>query len=173
MKSGSDFSFMKMMPGADGADPKAMLEAMQSMQQSWLAAATGQGGDTGPGMTEGIDQIDQRISDLQAVEQWLTMNLTMLRSTVQGMQMQRAALASMDEIQKNWQAGLASGKHTENADGKPTETTASAFDPSLFWNLLQQQFQAIAQSAITPDASNANHEGSKGKDQAPPPGDKA
>ena len=183
MKSGSDFSFMKMMPGADGADPAAMLKAMQSMQQSWLAAATGQATEAGPAMTDGIDQIDQRISDLQAVEQWLTMNLTMLRSTVQGLQMQRAALASMDEMQKNWQAGMASatGDAKSEETGKTSESAGGAFDPAPFWALLQQQFQTIAQSAMTANANDqtANAAGDstdpkKGpKGQRPSPGDKA
>lgn len=148
MESKSDFSFMNMMPGAAGADPTAMLKAMQSMQQSWLAAATASAPspESAADVRDALTQIDQRISDLQAVEQWLTMNLTMLKSTVQGLQMQRATLASIEQMQKGWQESLAdvSGQATGQSD----DTETSAFDPTPFWNLLQQQFETISQSAM-------------------------
>lgn len=165
---------MNMMPGGEAADPAAMMKAMQSMQQSWLAAATGgtSGGDSGQAMAEGIEQIDKRITDLQAVEQWLTMNLSMLRSTVQGLQMQRAALSSMEQMQQTWQAGMSSAANTESTsdqDGPsgdgPTNPMPGMIDPTPFWNLLQQQFETIARSAVAASPNNTATEGDK------PPGE--
>jgi hypothetical protein len=42
-----------------------------------------------------VAEIDKRIADLKAVENWLNVNLSMLRMAIQGMEMQRATLAAM------------------------------------------------------------------------------
>ena len=42
-----------------------------------------------------VGEIDKRIADLRAVENWLNMNLSMLRMAIQGMELQRATLAAM------------------------------------------------------------------------------
>ena len=40
-------------------------------------------------------ELDKRIADLKAVEGWLQMNLGMLQTTIQGLEMQRSTLAAM------------------------------------------------------------------------------
>ncbi len=42
-----------------------------------------------------VSEIDKRIADLKSVENWLTMNLNILRMSIQGLEMQRATLAAM------------------------------------------------------------------------------
>lgn len=41
------------------------------------------------------DELEKRIADLKAVESWLNMNLTMLRGTIQGMEVQRSTLVTL------------------------------------------------------------------------------
>jgi len=41
------------------------------------------------------DELDRRIAELKSVENWLNMNLNVLRMTIQGLEMQRAGLAAM------------------------------------------------------------------------------
>jgi hypothetical protein len=41
------------------------------------------------------EDLDKRIADLKAVESWLNMNITMLRGTIQTMEVQRATLSSL------------------------------------------------------------------------------
>lgn len=51
-----------------------------------------------PGMvapTFDTGELDKRIADLKAVEGWLQMNLGMLQTTIQGLEMQRSTLAAM------------------------------------------------------------------------------
>ena len=45
----------------------------------------------------GLDrsEIDKRIAELRSVENWLNMNLGVLRATLHGLEMQKAALAAM------------------------------------------------------------------------------
>jgi hypothetical protein len=45
--------------------------------------------------TVDIEELDKRIADLKAVEQWLNVNLGMLRGTIQGLEIQRGTLAAV------------------------------------------------------------------------------
>jgi len=40
-------------------------------------------------------ELDKRIAELKSVETWLNMNLGVLRMTLQGLEMQKAAIAAM------------------------------------------------------------------------------
>jgi len=42
-----------------------------------------------------VSEIDKRIAELKSVENWLTMNLNVLRMSIQGLELQRATLAAM------------------------------------------------------------------------------
>ncbi len=47
----------------------------------------------------GLDrgEIDKRIAELRSVENWLNMNLNVLRATIHGLEMQKAGLAAVQE----------------------------------------------------------------------------
>ena len=40
-------------------------------------------------------EIDRRIADLRSIEGWLAMNLNMVKFSIQGLELQRSALAAM------------------------------------------------------------------------------
>lgn len=42
-----------------------------------------------------VEELDRRITDLRAVEQWLKLNLSMLQSTIQAFEVQRSTLATL------------------------------------------------------------------------------
>jgi len=44
------------------------------------------------------DELDKRIADLKAVESWLNMNVTMLRGTIQALEVQRGTLAALKSM---------------------------------------------------------------------------
>jgi hypothetical protein len=51
-----------------------------------------------PGMampTLDPDEIEKRIAELRSVEGWLTMNLNMIKFSIQGLEVQKAALLAM------------------------------------------------------------------------------
>jgi hypothetical protein len=53
-----------------------------------------------PGMampTLDPQEIDKRIQELKSVEMWLSMNLNMLRTAIQGLEMQKAGLNAMQQ----------------------------------------------------------------------------
>ena len=48
--------------------------------------------------TVDIAELDKRINNLKAVESWLNLNLTMLRTTIQGLEIQRGTIAAISTI---------------------------------------------------------------------------
>jgi hypothetical protein len=54
-----------------------------------------------PGMampTFDPQEVDKRIADLRSVETWLNMNLNVVKFSIQGLEMQRAALQAMRSV---------------------------------------------------------------------------
>src|SRR5512134_1052305 len=45
-----------------------------------------------------VNELDKRIADLRAVEQWLELNASMLRTTIQTLEVQRATIATLKGI---------------------------------------------------------------------------
>jgi hypothetical protein len=73
-------------------------------------------------------EIDRRITDLKSVENWLSMNLNVLRMTIQGLEMQRATLAAFQTMQSS-----ATGE-----TGKSDAASAA----EAWWAMLQGQMPA-------------------------------
>ncbi|MES2315942.1 MAG: PhaM family polyhydroxyalkanoate granule multifunctional regulatory protein [Pseudomonadota bacterium] len=54
-----------------------------------------------PGMaapTMSVDDLDKKIADLKAVESWLNLNLSMLRGTIQALEVQRGTIATLKSM---------------------------------------------------------------------------
>jgi len=87
--------------------------------------------------TLNVDEVERRIAELKAVENWLNMNLAALRMTIQGLEMQRATLAAM--------RGAAGGGAAQPAAGAGSDPgEAGRRLAEAWWNMLQQ-----AQSAAS------------------------
>jgi hypothetical protein len=52
-----------------------------------------------------VSELDKRIAELKSVETWLNLNLNVLRMTIQGLEMQKAGLAAMQEVGKEPKGG--------------------------------------------------------------------
>ncbi len=101
-----------------------------------------------PGMvtpTLNVSEIEKRIAELKSVENWLTLNLNLLKMTIQGMEMQRATLAAMQGMQS---AGAEAAR-----TGAEAALAGAAANPfaEAWWNVLQQ---AQAQASAPPDAAD-------------------
>jgi hypothetical protein len=102
-------------------DPSAN-DPFEMMRRMWAPM-----GVPGPGMmlpTLNVQEIEKRIADLRSVENWLTLNLNVLRMTIQGLEMQRATLAAMAAMQPG------AGK---DGEVNPMQCAAEAW-----WSLFQQ-----------------------------------
>src|SRR5690554_3152546 len=73
-----------------------MLASMEMMRKAWEGLASAGRVDQAlltPGMTS--EDIERRIAELRVVENWLRMNLSMLSSTIQTLEVQRSTVATL------------------------------------------------------------------------------
>jgi hypothetical protein len=78
-------------------------------------------GVTGPVMS--TDDLDKRITDLKAIESWLNMNATMLRGTIQALEVQRGTVAGLQAMS----ASLAQAMRQASGDDKSAPGAAAPF----------------------------------------------
>lgn len=84
------------------------------------------GGMHVPGMvtpTVSVDELDKKIQDLKTVESWLNVNMTMLKGTIQALEVQRATISTLQAMSESFaqqmnQAGAAESKSESKPDSK-------------------------------------------------------
>jgi len=178
--------------GQDGElSGNPLLASMEMMRKAWAGLA-GPGGlaqtlPMAPPMNP--EDLERRIADLRTVENWLRMNLSMLTSTIQGLEVQRATIATLRSFVSGPAGAAGAGEASplevalglkpapaaaaapaSQADSK-TATTADQVNQAAqsasqaWWNLLQQQFNQIAAAtaATMPEAAAGNAAPSAGK----------
>ena len=130
-----------------------------------------------PGMvapTFDLEELDKRIKDLKAVEGWLRMNLSMLQMTIQGLEMQRTTVSTVQTMGQ--MASEAARKMGDQASPAAPGTPAPEAAPSNFeaamwpWQMMeqmrekmQQSTDAAAAAAATASPSEASAEAEKAK----------
>jgi hypothetical protein len=79
--------------------------------------AAGGFGSAFPGLD--VDELEKRIKDLKSVENWLNLNLNILKSTIQGLEVQHATMMALKSFGDAVSAaGAAASNPTEAADAK-------------------------------------------------------
>lgn len=116
--------------GDAGQNP--LIASMEMMRQAWQGIA-------GPGPFDqssmatpmSPEDLARRITDLRAVENWLRMNLTMLGSTIQALEVQRATIATLKSFMAAGTAGMPGGASPLEAalGGKPLGQAWQAANP--------------------------------------------
>lgn len=118
-----------------------LLDTMDMMSKTWSGMAL----PTALSPSSSIEELDKRISDLRAIEQWLSLNQNMLRSTIQGLEVQRGTIATLQSF------GQAMGLSPEaRAEGGPLP-----WDPERLAALFAAA-QHPTGSASSGDASSGN-----------------
>ncbi|MGZ3239882.1 MAG: PhaM family polyhydroxyalkanoate granule multifunctional regulatory protein, partial [Burkholderiaceae bacterium] len=101
----------------------AMTDTFDFMKNLWGSMSVpGLPGMKIPGMvmpTLSVEEIDKQIKDLKSVESWLTMNLTMLRGTIQALEVQSATITTIQSMSTSFATAMKPGT-------KPDETTKEA-----------------------------------------------
>ncbi|WP_244814587.1 PhaM family polyhydroxyalkanoate granule multifunctional regulatory protein [Caballeronia sp. Lep1P3] len=93
-------------PGFAGFGQADMMGKMWEMMRlnPFAAAMSGGGQGANPSLSmmsdmlaplTNIEELDKRVTDMRAVEQWLKLNLNMLQSAIQALEVQRATLATL------------------------------------------------------------------------------
>lgn len=90
-----------------------------------------------PGMVAppmSVDELDKKIQDLKTVESWLTVNMNMLRGTIQALEVQRATLAALQSIGESFaQHAHQAGAMAEQATSTSSATSASSSNSNADW----------------------------------------
>ncbi len=92
------FDFSKMAAGGFGQ----MLDGVEMVKRAWSNFNV----PSAMLPTVDLNELDKRIADLKAVEQWLNVNQSMLHNTIQGLEIQRGTLAAIRAFSE--QAGMPS-----------------------------------------------------------------
>jgi hypothetical protein len=95
-----------------------------------------------------VEELDKRIADLRAVEQWLNLNLSMLRTTVQSLEVQRNTIATLKSFGG---AMLSAGAAPQAMPGAPANWPypAQPAGPAAV-----RQPAAVAEAAAPPPAAS-------------------
>jgi hypothetical protein len=200
-------------PGFPGFPPAEMLDRMWGMMRltpfgsAFPGAEPGAAQGLGPSLSmmsdlmaplTNVEELDKRITDMRAVEQWLKLNLGMLQSAIQALEVQRATLATLKAFGAFAQTSMESAAHlaagsgaasggaaapeTEAAAPQPSGAPSSApggagmaaMDPAAWWNALQAQFNQIAGLAMAAAGADATQASGKAhSDPAQPAAPKA
>ena len=106
-----------------------------------------------PGMvapTFDIDELDKRIKDMKAVEGWLRMNLSMLQMTIQGLEMQRTTIGTVQAMgQMASDAARTMGQSGSEAPAVAVDAEKNAFSEAAMWpwQMMQQMRERMQQTA--------------------------
>ena len=166
---------MPQMPGAG-----AMTDTLDFVKNLWGSMSVP--GMSMPGLGApilSVDELDKKIADLKAVEAWLNVNVAMLRGTVQALEVQRGTIATlksmgatMAEAMKQPGADeksvLKAAPYASAFFGQPAAAPEAAKaapaadaaaeaapfmpDPTLWWNVLQDQFKQAVSGAMSSEA---------------------
>jgi hypothetical protein len=185
-------------PGMSGFPQGDMMEKMwDMMKMNPFAAAVSSSGSPSLSMMSdmlapltNVEELDKRIKDMRAVEQWLKLNLNMLQSAIQALEVQRATLATLRAFGAFAQSSVDSAKNAGAASAasaaagawpappvkeeqpapepETTEETSAndaSFDPTGWWNMLQSQFNNLATMAMAQQPGSAE---TTNEDAGPP-----
>jgi hypothetical protein len=156
------FDFSKMAAGGFGQ----MLDGVEMVKRAWSNFNV----PSAMLPTVDLDELDKRIADLKAVEQWLNVNQSMLHNTIQGLEIQRGTLAAIRAFSE--QAGMpaamaAMAKAASptpkaspfSTDGWPMKPPAARTDP--------EAAAKSEQAAARPQPQEPTQEKTQDKAQAP------
>ncbi|KAB8042065.1 PhaM family polyhydroxyalkanoate granule multifunctional regulatory protein [Janthinobacterium aquaticum] len=209
---------MPQMPGA--AVVTDTLDFVKNLWSSMGVPGMGMPGLGVPGITAptlSVEELDKKINDLKAVETWLNLNISMLRGSIQALEVQRGTITTLQSMGASMAAAMtqpgASDKSLfetvpyaaaffqqpaaakaaapepaqqakPQAEAPPTAAAAPAGDPaagdaatqaaaqlanpSVWWNLLQDQFKLAVSSAMASDPAGVKPAAPAGKQEAGP-----
>lgn len=165
-----------------------LFTSMNMMRQMWEGMANNpMDMSTSAAAIPSAEELEKRIKDLKAVENWLRLNLSMLTSTIQGLEIQRSTLATLNSFAQSGMASMQSMSQPPATEEKKPASTPDEENPAeglmqagqAWWGMMQQQFDAIAQATtqslqqaqaasttVAPDIPNPSADSTFGKKSA-------
>ena len=93
---------MPQMPGA--AVVTDTLDFVKNLWGSMSVPGMGVPGMTAPSLS--VEELDKKINDLKAVEAWLNLNVSMLRGSIQALEVQRGTIATLKSMGASMAAAI-------------------------------------------------------------------
>ncbi len=127
------------MPNIPGA--AVMTDTLDFVKSLWGSMGV-------PGLatpTLSVDELDKKINELKAVEGWLSMNSTMLRSSIQALEVQRGTIATLKSM------GQSLADSMQQKPGKPEK---SLYDANPYAAAFFSQFDPARMTPKPPAATS-------------------
>jgi hypothetical protein len=150
-----------------------LFASLEMMRQTFSTLSGANGLTKGLAMQPTLDpaELEKKISELKSVESWLKLNLSMLSSTIQGMEVQLATITTLQQFmssntvanKQDWSqspsskpAAQAPVEETVIPPGvkAPSSNSSNTDAAQAWWNMLTQQFGQLA-SATTASMADA------------------
>lgn len=122
-----------------------LFASLEMMRQTFSSLSGTNGLAKGLAMQPTLDpaELEKKINELKSVESWLKLNLSMLSSTIQGMEVQLATITTLQQFMTANQA--VAKQATPGVESQVTPPAqASTEAAQAWWNMLTQQFGQIA-----------------------------
>lgn len=106
-----------------------LAASMEMMRQAWSSLSGSGGLVQSMPMTPplSLEDLERRIAELRTVEGWLQMNLSLLTSTIQGLEVQRATISTL----RAFADGVSGG---QSAEPSPLEVLLGIRQPKGAWS---------------------------------------
>ena len=137
------------MPGMGQSGDMAsnpLFASLEMMRQTFATLSGPNGLASNAAMQPTLDpaELEKKIAELKSVESWLKLNLSMLSSTIQGMEVQHATITTLRQFVSAQPSG-------------PSGAEAKTDAAQAWWTMLTEQFGqlAAATSAATAAATSA------------------
>ena len=153
------------MPHIPGAG--VMTDTLDFVKNLWGSMSV-------PGLTAptlSVEELDKKINDLKAVEAWLNLNMSMLRGSIQALEVQRGTIATLKSVGASLAAAVNTGANDKSIfDANPYA--------SAFFHHAREADKAPASTPSWPPApaaapapapAPARQAAPKAEDAAPPP----
>ena len=153
------------MPHIPGAG--VMTDTLDFVKNLWGSMSV-------PGLTAptlSVEELDKKINDLKAVEAWLNLNMSMLRGSIQALEVQRGTIATLKSVGASLAAAVNTGANDKSIfDANPYA--------SAFFHHAREADKAPASTPSWPPAPSAapapapapaRQAAPKAEDAAPPP----
>jgi hypothetical protein len=132
-------------------------QSVEMMKNMWSNAAKGSPDKTSPsfgfpGMSTlnpfgipvvDIEELDKRIKDLKSVEAWLTLNLNVLQTTIQGLEVQKATLSTLHGIAETMRSSTNSAPEKSAPKNTPSPEDLTGSGGKLAQELMEQMSKSM------------------------------
>ena len=116
--------------------------------------------------TNNVEEFDKKIKELKSVEQWLNLNLGILQSTIQGLEVQKNTIVALTAAVKSNQSN---SKNPNPLDPNEEFSNIMANATSLWWSNVEDQMEKFLKTNPENISQQEKNENSSRRKKKPNP----